>query len=113
VATHVQIDELNKTSNVERRTKLLDRFSIVDTIVPTESVVLGVSKLNHCKLSDGILHSKLKTDLDSLNGGKSNNTKDALIAEVAIVNQYELLTADYHLAEVAKTHGCKVRYFAI
>jgi predicted nucleic acid-binding protein len=41
---------------------------------------------------------------------KSNNTEDALIAEVAIEHGRVLLTADRDLAEVAKTHGCKVYY---
>jgi len=114
VATHVQIDELNSTRNHERREKLLLRFStLVDTVIPTESAVLGVSSLDHCKLSDGDLYNKLKADLDNLNNGKANNTKDALIAEVAIVNQYTLITADFHLAEIAKKHSCKVRHFAI
>lgn len=114
VATHVQIDELGQTRNDERRAKLLSRFStLVDTIVPTESMVLDVSKFDQCKLSDGTLYNRLKIDLDSLNDRKENNTKDALIAEVAIVNQYALLTADYHLAEVAKKHGCQVTHFAL
>jgi hypothetical protein len=88
VATHIQIDELNSTSNLDRRARLSSRFStLVDSIIPTESTVLGVSKLGHSKLSDGTLYNKVKLDLDSLNRGKENNSKDALIAEVAIVNK--------------------------
>ena len=66
----------------------------------------------YSKLGDGSLYSRLKADFDSLNKGKANNTQDALIAEVAIASGYTLLTADYHLAEVAKTHGCTARHFA-
>ena len=66
----------------------------------------------YSKLGDGSLYSRLKADLDSLNKGKANNTQDALIAEVAIANGYTLVTADYHLAEVARKYGGTVRYFA-
>jgi predicted nucleic acid-binding protein len=112
VATHVQIDELNRTRDDERRARLFLRFAtLVDSVIPTESTVLGVSRLNHSKLSDGGLYNRLKIDLDSLNKGKTNNTHDVLIAEVAIANGHTLLTADYHLAEVAKKHGGRVRHF--
>jgi predicted nucleic acid-binding protein len=114
VATHIQIDELNRTIDVERRAKLFLRFAtLVDSVIPTESAVFNVSRWDHCKLGDGALYKRLKADLDTLNNGKVNNTKDALIAEVAIANQCTLLTADYHLAEAAKKNGCHVRYFEI
>ena len=113
LATHVQIDELNKTSDSERRARLFLKFATtVDTLVPTESTVTGISRLDHSKLSDGARYDSLKADLDSVNQGKANNPHDALIAEVAIANGYTLLTADYHLAEVAKKRGCTVRYFS-
>jgi hypothetical protein len=113
VATHIQVDELNRTTNEERRARLFLRFStLVDSIVPTESMVWGVSRWGHGKWSDGILYNTLKSDLDSLNDGKDNNSKDALIAEVAILNRYELFTADSDLAEVTRKHGGQVRYFS-
>lgn len=111
VATHVQIDELNKTQDSERRARLFLRFATtIDRVVPTESTILGVSRLGFSKLSGGNVYSALKADLDSLNGGKANNAQDALIAEVAISSGYTLFTADYHLAEVARRHGCSVRH---
>lgn len=113
VATHVQVDELNKTRDEERRARLFLRFATtVDSVIPTESFVLDVSRLNYSKLGDGGLYAKLKAELDSLNKGKANNAQDALIAEVAIANGYTLLTADYHLAQVARKYGGTVRYFA-
>ncbi len=114
VATHIQIDELNKTTDSERRARLFLKFSTtVNSVVPTESFVLDVSRLDHGKLSDGVLYSALKADLDALNRGKANNIQDALIAEVAIVNGHTLITADFHMAEVAKKHGCTVVHIAI
>jgi len=110
IATHVQIDELNKTPDSELRDKLLQKFAIIiNLVVPTESIVIGVSRLDRGKLSDGVLYSALKADLDALEE-KPNNKQDALIAEGAIVNGYTLITADRHLAEVAKKQDCKVIY---
>jgi hypothetical protein len=113
VATHVQHDEINSTCNDERKAKLLQKFStLVDYVVPTESMVFGVSRWGQAKLSDGTLYNKLKHDLDTMNAEKDNNSKDALIAEVAIHNHYELFTADSDLAQVARKHGAQVRYFS-
>jgi rRNA-processing protein FCF1 len=109
--SHVQHDEITVTRDSARRTALLAKFdAIVDATVPTESVVLGVSKIGMCKLSDGRLFSQLVAGLDVLNGGKRNNVQDALIAEVAIENGYVFVTTDYHLQDVARAHGCAVLY---
>ena len=85
IATHIQIDELNNTKNIERRAQLFLVFAtIAPRLVPTESFALGISRLNQAKLSKkDNLAKVIKNDLDGLNGGKSNNIQDALIAEVA------------------------------
>jgi len=112
VATHIQVDEISRTPDAERRTRLLTKFAErVAECVPTETAVLGVSRLNHCKLGSGTIYGAVKRQLDRRNGGKANNTHDALIAEVAIMNGYELLTCDRDLVEVAREHGVKVRGF--
>jgi len=111
-ATHVQRDELMKTKDEQRRAQLLTKFeSTVQVEMPTESVVLDISRVGLAKLSDGRLYDSLRNGLDALNGGKSNNGYDALIAEVAIENSWVLLTADSDLAKVAEQHGCKVRHY--
>ena len=109
VATHIQHDELNRTRDLARKHRLLDRFTtLVDSTVPTESTILSISKLGSCKLGTGTLFSQLKADLDSLNFEKTNNSKDALIAEAAIMNGHTLITADKDLHIVAEKHGCLV-----
>lgn len=109
VATHIQYDELNKTRDSSRKFQLLDRFkTLVDSTVPTESTVLGTSRLGSSKLGSGTLYNQIKGDLDSLNHKKPNNTEDALIAEAAIANGHTLITADEHLGTVAQRHGCAV-----
>ena len=46
-----------------------------------------------------------------MNKSKPNNLQDVLIAEVAIVNGFTLLTADGDLSEVVKHHGGMAAYF--
>ena len=111
VATHIQHDELNKTRDPGRRRQLRDRFeTLVDSTVPTESTVLGTSRLGSCKLGSGALCNQLKESLDSLNNKKRNNSEDALIAEAAIANGHTLITADEHLRIVAERYGCAVAH---
>src|SRR6185295_9053604 len=50
-ATHIQLDEINETSNSQRRQALLEVFNrITERKVPTESFVLGVSRLDEARL---------------------------------------------------------------
>ena len=112
VATHIQINELSKTSDSNRRVALLQKFStLVDAVIPTESTILGISTIGRSKISDGSLYQTLRAALDSKNKGKENNAQDALIAEAGIKQVCTLLTADSDLAEVAKEHGCLVQFF--
>lgn len=114
-ATYIQIDELKATKNSKRREALLLKFTEVThpTMLPTETFVSDVSRCDHDKVGGGVLFEKLKSALDSMNKSKPNNTQDALIAEVANINNFTLITSDSHLATIAKEHGGKVIYFEI
>lgn len=112
IATHVQIDEINNTRNSERKSQLLLKFAeVCPEMLPTESCVWDISHWDNAKFSDGVLYEKLKQELDALNNSKLNNSKDILIAEVAIVNDFTLLTADKHLAHIMVNNGYKVTLF--
>lgn len=131
-ATHVQLDELRNTSNTQRRQELIAVFEeVTGSKVPTESFVLGVSRLDEAKMSgDSIvptesaawdvsawdqakwgdengLYSAIKSELDKLNNNKPNNIQDALIAETAIKNRFALVTEDTDLSKVARKFGGK------
>ncbi|MFA6530562.1 MAG: PIN domain-containing protein, partial [Candidatus Micrarchaeia archaeon] len=88
--THVQSDEISNTpdSKQEKR-RLLTLFlaKVAPTIIPTESFVLGTSRLGHAKLGDAKI-------LEELRKGKWKNTNDALIGETAIKNNMLLITND-------------------
>jgi predicted nucleic acid-binding protein len=106
VATHIQIDEINRTSDADRRARLiLALTSTIRELLPTETTILEVSRLDWCKLGDGVLYTSVKNELDAENGGRRGNIQDALIAEVAVMNGFTLLTADTDLAEVTKHHN--------
>jgi predicted nucleic acid-binding protein len=107
-ATHVQHDELLATRNDVRRDELIAAFKeIGPQLLPTETFCLDVSRLDIDKLGDGQLFNSLKVRLDARKK-KANNTQDALIAEVAIVQKLTLVTADTELADAAREHGAKV-----
>ena len=110
-ASHIQIDEINNTTDKERRARLLLSFEGLETkFLQTESMVWDVSRWDQSKW-DGTAYEKLKSDLDALNKSKANNPHDALIAEVALLNGHTLLTADRHLADVFQRHGGTVMLY--
>lgn len=110
--THIQVDEINKTKDEERRAKLLlIQASLHCKLLPTQSFVYDVSRWDHAKLGDGKLFTSLKAELDILNGRKKNNVRDALIAEAAIGNGYTLVTADADLKSATEKHAGKVIFF--
>ncbi|MUL34828.1 type II toxin-antitoxin system VapC family toxin [Gloeocapsopsis dulcis] len=103
--THVQHDEIQATSDTERRSQLEGVFSSVpQQEISTESCILGVSRLGQARMSDGNFCKQLKTQLDSIKT-KLNNSQDALIAETAIANQLTLVTHDKNLYCVMAKFG--------
>jgi predicted nucleic acid-binding protein len=113
-ATHVQVDEINRTCDEERRARLfLTLASSLSGLLPTETTVMDVSRFDHSKLGDGKIYGSIKSRLDSLGGARPSNIRDALIAEVCVCNSYTLLTADQHLAQATREHGGMVRLFAV
>jgi predicted nucleic acid-binding protein len=112
VASHIQFDELNKTKNAERKAKLLEKFAeLINEVLPTESFVLDISRLDEARLGDGVSYHKIKEELDARNKSKPNNSHDALIAEVAMRNGYTLLTTDFDLYQTAYNQGIGVMYW--
>ncbi len=109
---HIQVDEINKTKDEERRARLLlTQASLHCELLPTETFLVDVSRLGHAKVGGGRLFMSLKAELDNLNKSKKNNSRDALIAEAAITNGYTLLTADGDLRSAVEKHGGKVFLF--
>ena len=131
-ATHIQRDELNSTKDAARRMALAEVFQKTvaesiptnsfgtdlsrldearlggERVVPTTSLVWDVSRSDHAIWgADDNLCSRLKSELDRRNRGKSNNFHDALIAETSVKGGYVLVTDDSDLTAVTKMYGGK------
>ncbi|MEQ9377302.1 MAG: hypothetical protein RIG68_19090 [Imperialibacter sp.] len=86
--THIQIDELNRCSDSEKRARLfLMLIELRPTKIPTESFVIGTSRIGSAKIGDGKLIEKLRK-------GNRKKTNDAIIGETAIKNYLTLITND-------------------
>ena len=113
-ATHIQRDELDNTKSDERRTALDKVFVGLSSEleVPTETAVFGVSRWGSSKWSsEPNLCTRIKSDLDELNGKKRNNVQDALIAETSIKCGLILVTDDQDMTVVTKKYGGKCLSF--
>ncbi|MCC4227416.1 type II toxin-antitoxin system VapC family toxin [Zunongwangia profunda] len=86
--THIQVDEINECPNKEKRAKLLNfMIELRPEKIPTESFVVGTSRIGSAKIGDGNLIERLRT-------GNLKKTNDALIGETAIKNNLTLITND-------------------
>lgn len=100
--THIQEDEIQVTPDEELQKNLLEIFTTVRTDTdPTESAVIGISKVGRAKLGGGGTYQQLVDELPDDDGNEMN---DALIAETAIANEYTLITADQDLQDVLDEH---------
>lgn len=127
--THVQLDELMATRDENLRNELLKTFHEVVTsevltesavwdvskwdkakwtedVVPTDSFVLGISRLGQAKLGNGGIYDEIKDELEALKS-KPNNIQDSLIAETAVKNGFILVTDDNDLRGVVNKIGGK------
>ncbi len=109
--THVQLDEINKTKDEDRRARLfIIQTEMECALVPTETFVADVSRVGRTRQGAGEAYGKLKTDLDAANGCRASNIQDALIAETAMVNGHTLITADRDLKTVTVRSGGTVLF---
>lgn len=100
--TSVQIAELCKTPNEEKRIKLILNLSIMrPKIIPTTSFILGYARLGYSMLGDGEIYKKLLNN-------NSSNVKDAIIAETANKEDCCLVTEDRKLFKSMKKNNYKV-----
>ena len=89
--THIQVDELNKCPDTERRANLfLQMTEVRPQKIPTESFIIGTSRIGSAKIGNGVLIKKLRME-------NLKRTNDALIGETAIKNNLTLITNDKKL----------------
>jgi predicted nucleic acid-binding protein len=86
--THIQVDELNECTDKEKRARLFNSLTEIQPHkVPTESFVIGTSRIGSAKIGDGNL-------IEELRMGNHKKTNDALIGETALKNNLTLITND-------------------
>lgn len=92
--THIQIDEINKCSDVDRRARLnIFMVKIRPILISTSSCAFDVSRFDESKFGDGIIFNKIKK-------GNINQVEDALIGETAIKEEIVLVTNDKRLKNI-------------
>ncbi len=106
--THIQRDELNATSNISRKMLLLETLGMLHPeSLPTESGVVGVSRVGEFKASEAVTYEAIKAAMLKAQPQK-DHTNDSLIAETAILNGYTLVTSDGNLGNIVESFGAKV-----
>jgi len=99
--THIQVDEINKCSDEDKRARLfLFKSKLSPIVIPTESFVLGTSRLGEARLGDAKI-------LEEIRKANLRHTKDALIGEVAIKKNLTLITEDSPLKNKVNSLGGK------
>lgn len=97
--THIQLDEIKKTSNPERREQLLDVFQKVpQEHIPTEGGIFDVSKFDVSKFGNEKLIEKLQK-------ANPKHSEDALIGATCIQNHCLLVTDDNKLLNKVRKEG--------
>ena len=108
-ATHVQLDEIRATKNIQRRIDLEKLFTeILNEQLPTQSFVLDISRLDEARLGNGEIYNQILNLLNQRNKRKANNVQDALIGETALANDLILVTEDSDLRNVIAGLGGSV-----
>ncbi|RUX91115.1 MULTISPECIES: hypothetical protein [unclassified Mesorhizobium] len=109
VITHIQNDEIERTSDPTKRNALQAMVTAVTHVrVPTETAVWGMSRWGEAKWTGpASLYSELKDQLDR-EKKRPSNSADALIADTCIQNGFLLVTNDQALKKIASANGCAV-----
>lgn len=100
--THIQIGELSDCPEPDKRTKLaLVKTRIAPILIPTESFILGTSRLGHARIGDGAVFSQITKTSEN----KEKFTNDALIGETAIKGGFTLVTNDVKIRNKVNSEG--------
>lgn len=92
--THIQIDEINKCSDEDKRARLnIFMVKIRPILIPTSSCVYDISRYDESKYGNGNI-------LDKIKKGNIDHVEDALIGETAIKEGIILVTNDRRLKNI-------------
>lgn len=108
--THLQRKEILATKDGERRKNLISLVnSLPDDCIELQTCLAGVMRAGD-RVGNGKIFREILNFLNAKKKRKTKaNTYDALIGEVAIVNNYILITNDQDLGEKVRDLGGYVR----
>lgn len=102
--THVNIDELAATPDLDRRAWLLLLLVDLGRLVPTGAMALDYSRLNFCRLLD----EPDAEVMEAMRSGSITHTRDALIAATARYEATSLITNEKRLTARARDQNIEV-----
>ena len=103
--THIQIDEINKISDEDKRARFfISMFEIRPILISTSSCAFDVSRFDKSKFGNGTIFNKIKKV-------NINNVEDALIGETAIKEGIILVTNDKRLKNIVIELGGSHLFF--
>lgn len=107
IVTHLQRDEIMRCPDSVKKSHLYGLLkTLTDIEVPLETAVCGIARAGLARVGSGqILEELIKRKKRKLNA----NEHDALLGEVAIKNQFVLVTHDRDLGEIVQSLGGHVR----
>jgi hypothetical protein len=100
--THVNIDELAETPDLDRRCHLLVALASLGQLVPTGATAVDYSRLNFCRLNDD------EDVFEAMRSGSIAHTQDALIGATALFEKSALVTNEHRLAKRSRERGIEV-----
>lgn len=102
IFTHVNLDELSETKDLDPRQHLLLVMVALGRLVPTGATAVGYSRLSWCRMVDDA------DVFDAVQSGNVDHTRDALLAATAVFEQCPLVTNDRKLSNRAAGRGVEV-----
>ena len=100
--THITVEELAETPDLDRRSHLLLILIDLGRIIPTGAFVLDYSRLNFARLNDDT------EAFEAFRSGNIDHTRDALIAATAQYEKCAMVTFDKRLTARARDRGVEV-----
>lgn len=111
IVTHLQRDEIMRCPDLVKKSHLYGLLkTLTDIEVPLETAVCGIARAGHARVGSGQIYRQILEELIKRKRRKFNaNEHDALLGEVAIKNQFVLITHDRDLGEIVQSLGGHVR----
>jgi hypothetical protein len=101
--THVTVDEIAATPDLERRQWLLNLLVFLGRPIYTSGAVVDFSRLNFCRLM-----ADDDETFEPLRSGSIKHSRDALIAHTALNERCALVTNEKRLAARARDQDVEV-----